>query len=125
MNNSFFWAVNYETIVFHFFRNNIYIGSHEGGFTPFNFDDTDKIKNGENFIIIKVNNSRKTDNVPTWYFDWWNYEGITRDVYIIETGNIYIQNFFFLHKNILNEKDKRIIVKVELNKFWNSNSTIK
>ena len=110
----YFGAVNYEAIVF---LNGIYIGSHEGGFTPFNFDITDKIKNGENFIIIKVNNSRKTDNVPTWIFDWWNYGGITRDVYIIETGNIYIQNyFFFLDKNSLNEKEKKIIVKAELNK---------
>ena len=110
----YFGAVNYEAVVF---LNGIYVGSHEGGFTPFNFDVTDKIKNGENFIIIKVNNSRKTENVPTWIFDWWNYGGITRDVYIIETGNIYIQNyFFFLDKNSLNEKEKRIIVKAELNK---------
>ena len=110
----YFGAVNYEALVF---LNGIYVGSHEGGFTPFNFDVTDKIKNGENFIIIKVNNSRKTENVPTWIFDWWNYGGITRDVYIIETGNIYIQNyFFFLDKNSLNEKEKRIIVKAELNK---------
>jgi beta-glucuronidase len=88
----YFAAVNYEAIVY---INGELIGKHEGGFTPFNYDVTDKIKNGENFVIVKVDNKRRAENVPALDFDWWNYGGITRDVYIVETDEIYIQNYKF------------------------------
>ena len=105
----YFCAVNYEAIVY---LNTKLVGKHEGGFTPFNFDVTDLIKEGENFVILKVDNKRKADNVPTQIFDWWNYGGITRDVYLIETEEVYIQNyFFFLDKTNTNQ----VIFTVELN----------
>ena len=105
----YFGAVNYETIVY---INGILLGKHIGGFTPFNFDITKKLKNGENFIILKVDNKRRIENIPTLIFDWWNYGGITRDVYIIETNNIYIQNYNF----ILNKENKKQInFTIELN----------
>ena len=88
----YFSAINYEAIVY---INGKLLGKHEGGFTPFNYDVTDKIINGENFIIIKVDNKRKPENVPTLIFDWWNYGGITRDVFIVETDEVYIQNYKF------------------------------
>ena len=71
------------------------LGKHVGGFTPFNYDVTDLIKDGENFVILKVDNKRKKENVPTEIFDWWNYGGITRDVFLVETEQIFIQNYFF------------------------------
>ena len=106
----YFGAVNYESIIY---INGILIGKHIGGFTPFNFDITSKLKNGENFIILKIDNKRKKENIPSLMFDWWNYGGITRDVYLIETDNIYIQNYHFL----LNKQNKnQIDIKIELNK---------
>ena len=87
----YFGAVNYEAIVY---LNTKLLGKHVGGFTPFNYDVTDLIKDGENFIILKVDNKRKPENVPTQIFDWWNYGGITRDVYLVETEELFIQNFF-------------------------------
>ena len=98
----YFGAINYESIIY---INGILIGKHIGGFTPFNFDITSKIKNGENYIIIKIDNKRKKENIPTLIFDWWNYGGITRDVYLIETNPIYIQNYQFL----LNKQNKKQI----------------
>ena len=47
----YFGAVNYESIIY---LNGELIGKHEGGFTPFNFDITKQIRNGENFVILKV-----------------------------------------------------------------------
>ena len=88
----YFSAINYEAIVY---INGKLLGKHEGGFTPFNYDVTDKIINGENFVIVKVDNKRKPENVPTLIFDWWNYGGITRDVLIVETDEVYIQNYKF------------------------------
>ena len=58
----YFGAVNYFCNVY---LNGEQIGTHEGGFTPFNFDVTDKLKNGSNFVILRMNNERKPENVPT------------------------------------------------------------
>ena len=87
----YFGAVNYVAIVY---LNTKLLGKHVGGFTPFNYDVTDLIKDGENFVILKVDNKRKKENVPTEIFDWWNYGGITRDVFLVETEQVFIQNYF-------------------------------
>ena len=105
----YFGAVNYEAIVY---INGKLLGKHEGGFTPFNFDVTNLIKDGENFVILKVDNKRKAENVPTLIFDWWNYGGITRDVFIIELNKVYIQNYKF----VLDKKNNdQVHFKAELN----------
>lgn len=88
----YFGAVNYEAIAY---LNGKILGIHEGGFTAFNYDVTDLIKDGENVVIVKVDNKRRKENVPTQIFDWWNYGGITRDVYLVETDDVYIQNYNF------------------------------
>ncbi|HVX49258.1 MAG TPA: hypothetical protein VHB48_03840, partial [Chitinophagaceae bacterium] len=69
----YFGAVNYQCDVY---VNNEYAGSHEGGFTPFQFEITAKLKD-TNTVIVRVNNQRKPDNIPAMNYDWWNYGGIT------------------------------------------------
>ena len=88
----YFGAVNYEAIAY---LNGKILGIHEGGFTAFNYDVTDLIKDGENVVIVKVDNKRRKENVPTQIFDWWNYGGITRDVFLVETDDVLIQNYNF------------------------------
>jgi len=87
----YFAAVNYRCDVY---LNNEKIGSHEGGFTPFQFEITGKAKLGDNSIIVRVNNERAADAIPALNFDWWNYGGITRDVCIVATPLTYIQDYF-------------------------------
>jgi beta-glucuronidase len=86
-----FGAINYIADVY---LNGEKIGSHEGGFTPFQFEITDKIKTGTNTIVVKVNNNRQGNGLPSFGYDWFNYGGITRDVDLIETNNIYIEDYF-------------------------------
>ena len=86
-----FGAVNYHSIVY---LNGMKLGENEGGFTPFNFEITDQIVDGENFAVIKVDNKRRRDAVPTLNTDWWNYGGITRDVNIVETPVTFIRDYF-------------------------------
>ncbi|WP_323833463.1 glycoside hydrolase family 2 protein [Algoriphagus sp. D3-2-R+10] len=86
-----FGAVNYLADVY---LNGEKIGSHEGGFTPFQFELTDKIKDGDNTVIVKVNNNRKGNGLPSYGYDWFNYGGITRDVDLIETDNTFIEDYF-------------------------------
>ncbi len=87
----YFGAVNYRCRVF---LNGVEVGTHEGGFTPFQFDITDLVKKKDNFLAVEVNNKRTTDAIPAMSFDWWNYGGITRDVFLVTTAQTYIQDYF-------------------------------
>lgn len=86
-----FGAINYEAIVFF---NGKEIGKHIGGFTPFNYEVTGQIKAGENSVVVKVDNKRLLEGVPTINTDWWNYGGITRQVNLIETPATLIRDYF-------------------------------
>lgn len=86
-----FGAVNYEAIVF---VNGQEIGKHVGGFTPFNFEVTNLLINGENSVVVKVDNKRAIDAVPTINTDWWNYGGITREVTLIETPKTFVRDYY-------------------------------
>ncbi|HUN88348.1 MAG TPA: glycoside hydrolase family 2 TIM barrel-domain containing protein [Terriglobales bacterium] len=67
---------------------------HEGGFTPYNCEVTSLLHDGDNFVVIQVNNTRKKEYVPTLQTDFWNYGGLTRDVDLVEVPQNFIQDFF-------------------------------
>jgi len=96
----YFGAVNYDAKVY---LNGEKVGEHTGGYTPFNFDVTGKIVAGENKLVVKVDNKRSVDAVPTNNFDWFNYGGITRDVLLVEMPQEFVQTYKFqLQKGTLN-----------------------
>ena len=110
----YFGAVNYEAIVY---VNGEKVCTHIGGFTPFNADVTDQLREGENVVIVKVDNKRKAEAVPTQIFDWWNYGGITRDVLLVDVPETYIENFKVqLEKADAKAKQRDIVVTAQLNK---------
>ncbi|MFB2120660.1 glycoside hydrolase family 2 protein [Parapedobacter sp. 2B3] len=86
-----FGAVNYAAKVY---LNGSLLGTHEGGFTPFQFEITDQLHPGKNKLIVKVDNRRSANGIPALNFDWWNYGGITRDVNLITTPASYIADYF-------------------------------
>ncbi len=97
----YFGAANYKAAAY---LNGVKIGEHQGGFTPFNFEVTDKIRDGENLLIVEVNNQRSIDAVPGPTTDFWNYGGLTRDVSLVEVPETFIQDYFVqLAKGSLNE----------------------
>ncbi len=115
-------AANYNSTIT---INGHIIGKHEGGFTPFAFEVTDKMKNGKNFVIIGVNAGRRPDNIPSEVSDWFNHGGITRDVLLIETPETFISNYYIsFDGSSLNSKFRRINGKVLLD-GKNSPSTVK
>jgi beta-glucuronidase len=75
--------------------NGEYLGEHEGGFTPFQFEATGKVRHGENFVVVKIDNRRALDRVPTVNTDWWNYGGLTRSVRLIEVPNQHVVDYRF------------------------------
>ena len=88
----YFGAINYRADVY---LNGKKLGSHIGGFTPFNFEVPASIlKEKDNFLVVKVDNKRHQDDVPTLNTDWWNYGGITRDVKLVEVSSTFIEDFF-------------------------------
>ena len=86
----YFDGANYVTNVF---VNGRKMGWHEGGFTPFVFDVTKQVKQGENTLIVSVSSQRRGDGIPARVTDWFNYGGITRDVRLIAVPQDYIVNF--------------------------------
>lgn len=65
---------------------------HEGGFTPFDCEVTDLLKDGGNFVVVAVDNTRRADGIPTLQTDWWNYGGLTRDVSLVEVPEHFIDD---------------------------------
>ena len=86
----YFGAANYEATVG---LNGEILGTHTGGYTPFNFEVTDRLQEGDNSLVVLVDNTRRPENVPTVNFDWWNYGGITRGVCLIETPETFIREY--------------------------------
>ena len=97
----YFEASNYKTEVY---LNGEKLGTHVGGFTPFNFEISHLINKKDNYLIVKVDNKRIKEGVPTLNTDWWNYGGITRDVKLIETSQTFIDDYVIqLHPNAHNK----------------------
>jgi len=86
----YFGAANYHARVW---LNGKNIGEHTGGFTPFNFDASSEIAEGDNSIVVEVSNTRSKDGVPALNTDWWNYGGLTRTVALVEVPDTFIQDY--------------------------------
>jgi beta-glucuronidase len=96
-----FGACNYLAAVY---LNGEKLGQHEGGFAPFDFEITERVRAQNNFIVLRVNNVRLREQVPTIYTDWWNYGGITRPVTLVEVPETLVQDYFVqLAKGSTNE----------------------
>ena len=85
-----FGGVNYKAQIY---LNGTHVASHTGGYTSFNCEITEHLKEGENLLVMKVNNTLTADDIPTTSTDWLNYGGITRDVHLLEMPQGFIQNY--------------------------------
>ncbi|MCX2719626.1 glycoside hydrolase family 2 protein [Lentiprolixibacter aurantiacus] len=85
-----FAGVNYEARVY---LNGEYLGKHTGGFTSFMFEITDIVREKDNFLVVKVDNTRKREGIPTVNTDWWNYGGITRSVQLVSVPRKHIVDY--------------------------------
>ncbi len=78
------------------------VGTHEGGYTPFSFDITDFLKNGENLLALSITNdtwqegsipgSKDGDSPNDPFMGWMNYGGLIRPVYLTIEPEVYLQN---------------------------------
>lgn len=105
----YFGGANYEADVY---LNDKKLGKHVGGFTPFQFEITHLLQDQNNDLVVKVDNKRQRDGVPTLNTDWWNYGGITREVKLIETANSFISDYTV---QLSPENNKKVQATIHLN----------
>jgi beta-glucuronidase len=86
----YFGAVNYRADVY---VNGRYVASSEGGFTPFNVEITDRLRDGDNLLVLKVDNTLGAETVPPRKTDWLNYGGITRSVRLVSTPSTFVRDY--------------------------------
>ncbi|MCE7061045.1 glycoside hydrolase family 2 protein [Dyadobacter sp. CY343] len=94
-----FDAAYYKTNVW---LNGQQVGEHEGGYTPFSFDVTSLLKEGNNELVVAVNNNTwKTNTIPgvkdngdvnDAFVGWVNYGGLIRPVYLTIEPEVYAEN---------------------------------
>ncbi|MDR1596534.1 MAG: hypothetical protein LBR99_02405 [Treponema sp.] len=87
-----FEGAAYEASVF---LNGVFIGTHDGGSTPFTADVSGAVKSdGENRLIVAADARRSPLRVPMDNTDWFNYGGLYRDVYLARVPGVYIKDWF-------------------------------
>ncbi|MDR1230924.1 MAG: hypothetical protein LBK61_05935 [Spirochaetaceae bacterium] len=87
-----FEGASYEASVF---LNGVFIGTHDGGSTPFTADIGDAVKAGEENRLIVVADARRSPlRVPMDNTDWFNYGGLYRDVYLVRAPKVFIKDWF-------------------------------
>lgn len=67
-------------------------GSHIGGYIGFTIDITNFIKEGNNAVFVRVDNSYDIEIIPSQKSDFFIYGGITRDVWLISKYKNNIDN---------------------------------
>ena len=65
--------------------NGLHIGGHVYGYTGFELDMTAVLLDGENILLVRVDNSQQPGS------RWYTGSGITRDVHLVRTGRTYLR----------------------------------
>lgn len=92
-----FEAVNYRAQVW---LDGEEIGQHEGGFTPFHIEVTGRLAAGRIHSLVVCADSRHSDEtLPASDFDWMNFGGITRPVWIVDVPQTFISDHFIRLQN--------------------------
>lgn len=77
--------------------NGVEVGTHEGGYTAYSFDITHLLQ-ANNYLAVEVDNRIDAATIPglaqrgdpkAWY-DWWDYGGIVRDVWLTVGGPVEV-----------------------------------
>ncbi|WP_242153769.1 glycoside hydrolase family 2 protein [Sphingomonas sp. BAUL-RG-20F-R05-02] len=101
-----FGAANYSTVVY---LNGKPVGRHEGGFTPFAFEVTKLLRDGDNQVTVGVDSQATETTVPPPVTDWENYGGITRPIRLIATPDTYVDDAW-----VRLQRDGKLAVDVHL-----------
>ena len=75
-------ALRFEGVYMHsdVWLNGVHLGGHVYGYTPFELDATAALKDGENEILVRVDNSHQPGS------RWYSGSGLTREVFLMRTA---------------------------------------
>jgi beta-galactosidase len=78
------------------------LGDHDGGYTPFSFDLTDHLKDGENLLQVRLDSTERPDIPPNGYMvDYLTFGGIYRDVSLRYVPQVHIADVFVRTMDVL------------------------
>lgn len=107
--------------------NGIKVAAHEGGFLPFSADISESaVYGGMNHIAVRVNNELSETRMPCGtvkvkpdgtkrnapYFDFFNYSGLQRSVWLISLPQKHIEDFDLIYS--IDRNDAEIKYKISL-----------
>lgn len=71
--------------------NGEFLGEHRDGFLPFEFEIDQKLRwDGENALVLSVDNAHHEGDVPGMHVGWRGYGGILREVSLAATDPLHI-----------------------------------
>lgn len=103
--------------------NGKYVGRWGSAYNLAQWDVTDKLVKGRNTIAVKV-----MTRSHGWLFDTndcWALAGIFRSVELFTVPNDYIEDVIFRVDDIVNKKDARVFVEVDVGSFEEEKSVAK
>ncbi len=95
------WIARFESVNFRatVWLNGRQLGTHVGGYLPFELDLPNVSRSGVNHLVVRVDNRRTSADsngapgeVPQPPGGWWNYGGLLREVSIRAVDRIDIEN---------------------------------
>ncbi|MDR3723107.1 MAG: glycoside hydrolase family 2 TIM barrel-domain containing protein [Terracidiphilus sp.] len=125
--------------------NGRHLGTHDGGYTPFEFDVTDVLKQGRNHLLVEVNNTPTLDTIPAiatsngpgsrnapvygsaageGIVGWMPYGGIVRPVSLLVSDAVYFENVKIDAKPDLVRHIARITVRARVHNSGAAGSTV-
>lgn len=105
-------AANYAVV----YVNGVQVGSHKGAYTPFTFEVTENVHEGDNIIAVMLDSTERPEIPPFGkVVDYLVYGGIYREVSVIITEDIFVEDVFIRTPSPLS-KNKTIDADITLNK---------
>lgn len=93
----FQWVMRFESVIQHgtVYLNGKKIGSHSGGYLPWEVD-LRGLRRGRNRLVVRVSSFRGGNDLTHWRpfgsGGWWNFGGISREVYARRVDGIDVQD---------------------------------
>lgn len=87
--------------------NGEFLGEHEGDFGAFHLPG--HLEEGENQLVVRVDNRHTDESLPKEVVDWYPYGGITRSVVVEQLDNAYIERI-----HIVGHLDGRVDVQAHV-----------
>jgi beta-galactosidase len=105
------------------------LGVHAGGYTPFSFDITEYVREGDNVLMVHLDSTELPDVPPFGYVvDYLTFGGIYRDVKLRYVAPVYIGKVFAsgveelsIDVHLVNTRDVSIPVDIEVTLEDNTN----